>query len=51
MRYFSTLPVDPAQVHEIGLRQVASLNTEMRAIAERSFRTSDVKGLLAGPED
>jgi uncharacterized protein (DUF885 family) len=46
VRSFSTLPLDASQVHQTGLREVATLNTEMRAIAERSFQTSDVKALL-----
>jgi uncharacterized protein (DUF885 family) len=46
VRYFSTLPIEPSQVHETGLRQVDRLSAEMRAIAERTFHSSDVKALL-----
>jgi uncharacterized protein (DUF885 family) len=42
----SSLTVQAKQVHELGLREVERLDGEMRAIAERSFQTSDVKGLL-----
>ncbi|MQA29844.1 MAG: DUF885 family protein [Luteitalea sp.] len=46
VRYFSTLPIEASEVHETGLRQVADLTAEMHVIAERRFRTSDVKSLL-----
>jgi uncharacterized protein (DUF885 family) len=38
------VPAD--EVHRIGLEQMSLLTAEMRAIADRSFRTSDVKALL-----
>ena len=46
VRSFSTLPLSAKQVHDIGLRQIDELTAEMRAIAERSFKTSDVPALL-----
>jgi uncharacterized protein (DUF885 family) len=46
VRYFSTLPIEPSQVHQTGLREVESLNTEMRTTAERIVHTPDVKTLL-----
>jgi uncharacterized protein (DUF885 family) len=46
IREFSTLPVPPEEVHKIGLAEVERLTGEMRTIAERSFHTQDVTGLL-----
>ena len=46
VRAHSSLPVLPAQVHELGIRQIEDLTAEMKGIAERSFHTSDVPGLL-----
>jgi uncharacterized protein (DUF885 family) len=47
VRAFSTLPIEADEVHRIGLEQMGALVAEMKAIAERSFQTSDVPGLLA----
>jgi uncharacterized protein (DUF885 family) len=46
VRAHSSLAMQAKQVHELGLKEVERLDGEMRAIAERSFQTSDVKGLL-----
>ena len=46
VRAHSSLAMPAKEVHELGLRQVDRLNGEMRAIAGRSFQTSDVKALL-----
>lgn len=46
VRQFSTLEVPAQQVHELGLQQMARIESEMKTIAERSFNTSDVRGLL-----
>ena len=46
VREHSSLTLQARQVYELGLREVERLDGEMRAIAERSFQTSDVKGLL-----
>jgi uncharacterized protein (DUF885 family) len=46
IRAFSTLPKSAPEVHEIGLREVGRLDAEMKAIAERSFGTSDVPALM-----
>jgi uncharacterized protein (DUF885 family) len=46
VRFHSSLSVPAKQVHEIGLQQVEQLGAEMKAIAERSFHTSDVPALL-----
>ena len=46
VRSFSTLRVPAGEVHQLGLRQIESLTAEMKTIAERSFHTDDVAGLL-----
>jgi uncharacterized protein (DUF885 family) len=46
VRAFSTLPKSAQEVHDIGLREVARIDAEMKAIAERSFGTSDVPALM-----
>jgi uncharacterized protein (DUF885 family) len=46
VRAFSTLSVPARQIHELGLKQMDLLMAEMKTIAERSFGTSDVQGLL-----
>ena len=46
VRAHSSLSMPAKQVHELGLREVDRLMTEMGAIAERSFHTTDVKALL-----
>ena len=46
VRAFSTVDVPPEEVHKLGLGQIARIESEMLAIAQRSFATSDVRGLL-----
>ena len=46
VRSFTTLDVPAQEIHEIGLRQMDIIQTQMRTIAERSFGTSDVTALL-----
>jgi uncharacterized protein (DUF885 family) len=46
VRLFSTLPAQPAVVHDTGRQQIDRLMAEMKTIAERSFHTSDVSALL-----
>ena len=46
VRAHSSLAIQAEQVHELGVREVERLDGEMRAIAERSFQTSDVRRLL-----
>jgi uncharacterized protein (DUF885 family) len=45
-RAFTTLDMPPREVHELGLREMARIEKEMRAIGERSFGTSNVRSLL-----
>jgi uncharacterized protein (DUF885 family) len=46
IRSFSTLQVSPERVHQIGLQEVERITREMQMIAEGSFATKDVQGLL-----
>jgi len=46
VRAFSTLPKSATEVHETGLREVARIDAEMQAIAERAFGTRDVPALM-----
>ena len=46
VRAYTTLDRDPQAVHELGLREMDRIERAMRAIAQRSFGTSDVRGLL-----
>jgi uncharacterized protein (DUF885 family) len=46
VRSFTTLDVPAREIHEIGLREMAKIQGEMRTIAQRSFNTSDVPALL-----
>ncbi len=46
IRAFSTLPKSAQEVHDIGVREVARFDAEMKAIAERSFATGDVPALM-----
>jgi uncharacterized protein (DUF885 family) len=46
MRTFTTVDLDPRTVYQLGLDQMAQIDAEMRAMAERSFGTDDVPALL-----
>jgi uncharacterized protein (DUF885 family) len=46
IRGFTTLDIQPKQVHELGLREMERIEGEMRAIGERSFGTADVRRVL-----
>jgi uncharacterized protein (DUF885 family) len=46
VRSFTTLDVPAQEIHEIGLREMDKIQAEMRSIAQRSFNTTDVPGLL-----
>ncbi len=41
-----TLDVPPEEIHRTGLARMEAIHAEMRGIAERSFGTTDVVGLL-----
>lgn len=46
VRSFTTLDVPAQEIHQIGLREMDKIQAEMRDIAQRSFNTTDVPGLL-----
>ena len=46
VRFHSSLSVPAKEIHALGLQQIDGLTKEMQTIAERSFHTSDVPGLL-----
>lgn len=46
VRSFTTLDVPAQEIHQIGLREMEKIQAEMRTIAQRSFNTTDVPGLL-----
>jgi uncharacterized protein (DUF885 family) len=46
IRATTGLALTADSIHRLGLATVAELESEMRAIAERSFGTADVRGLL-----
>jgi uncharacterized protein (DUF885 family) len=46
VRSFTTLDVPAREIHEIGLREMARIQAEMRTVAQRSFNTTDVPALL-----
>ena len=46
VRQYTTLDIDPEAVHQLGLREMAALEAEMRPIAERSFGTADLPALF-----
>jgi len=43
---FTTLHLKARDIHELGLREMARIEAEMKTIAGRSFKTSDVPKLL-----
>jgi len=43
---FTTIDLTPRDIHERGLAEMAKIDAEMKVIAERSFKTSDVPALL-----
>ena len=46
VRRYTTVDLDPTQVHRLGLQQMAALEAEMRPMAERSFGTTDLPALF-----
>ena len=45
-RYWSSLSMDPAEIHRLGLSEMARIQSEMLLLAQKSFATDDVKALL-----
>lgn len=46
VRLWSSLPMDPADIHRAGLANMSRIQSEMLAIAKESFGTDDLKALL-----
>ncbi len=46
VRYWSSLPMDPAEIHRNGLAEMSRIQTAMLSIARSSFGTSDLKTLF-----
>jgi uncharacterized protein (DUF885 family) len=46
VRFHTSLDLDARAIHEMGLREMARIQSEMLGIAQEAFGTDDVKGLL-----
>jgi len=46
VRYWSSLDMDPEDIHRTGLSQVGRIRSEMLAVAKEYFGTDDLDGLL-----
>ncbi len=46
LRFHTSLSLEPETVHQTGLDEMGRIQAEMLAIAQKSFGTDDVKGLL-----
>lgn len=46
VRYWSSLPADPLQIHRTGLAEMSRIQTEMLSIAKQSFDTDDLASLF-----
>jgi uncharacterized protein (DUF885 family) len=46
VRHYTTLELQPRALYQLGLKQMAAIEAEMRPIAERSFGTSDLPPLM-----
>lgn len=46
VRYWSSLPIDAAEIHRAGLSNMSRIQSEMLAVAKESFGTDDVGALL-----
>lgn len=51
IRSHTTLPLDPADLHRIGLEEVASLRKEMEAVALKLGHKGELKDFLAGMKE
>src|SRR3954447_5922322 len=50
-RFFTTVDTSPAEIHEIGLRQVAALEDEYRALGREALGMEDVPSIFAALRD
>jgi uncharacterized protein (DUF885 family) len=46
LRYYTTLDLDPREVHELGVRRLAELEAEMKEITQRRFGTTDLGAVM-----
>jgi uncharacterized protein (DUF885 family) len=46
VRRYTTLTLEPQALYQLGLKQMAAIEAEMRRIAKRSFGTSDLPALM-----
>lgn len=46
VRYWSSLPIDAAEIHRAGLSNMSRIQSEMLVVARESFGTDDVSALL-----
>lgn len=46
LRYYTSLDLDPREVHELGVRRLAELEAEMKEIAQRAFGTTDLAAVM-----
>ncbi len=51
VRYYTTTDLTPQQIHDIGLRQIASLAEEYRALGPEVVGTDDLEKILAALRD
>lgn len=47
VRSYTTLPLTAKEIHEIGLREMARINAEMRKLGRKTFGTRNLKKTLA----
>jgi len=50
-RFFTTVDTSPEEIHEIGLRQVAALEDEYRALGREALGVDDVPSIFAALRD
>jgi uncharacterized protein (DUF885 family) len=46
LRYYTSIDLDPRDVHELGVRRLAELETEMKEITQRVFGTTDLATVM-----
>jgi uncharacterized protein (DUF885 family) len=46
VRRYTTMDLEPRALYQLGLKQMAAIEAEMRPVAERAFGTSDLPGLM-----
>jgi uncharacterized protein (DUF885 family) len=46
LRFYTSLDLDPREVHELGVRRLAEIEGEMKEIAQRAFGTTDLAAVM-----